>query len=1071
MVDMEIVAPYAGARVTRLVNRHDILEQIRQAVSDPSCETHVFYLEANGGMGKTFLSREVLRLCGKKGEWATPDLIAAEHEVDFYHHQARSIDGFMAAFAEALAPGPGFFTEYRHEYRQLQKAKADMYSALNDLLEAPERVKASFLKGCEELTAQKRVVVALDTVERLSYETDHIQQKLELGQEAMGVRPWMLEQWLPRMKNAVILVSGRPRKRPHETFKEDLEQAVGLCAAHYWMPEMRAFGLQETAEYLQAVRETAKRDRNTRAVRRLDAISDDSRRMIYALTGGQPITLALIIDYYLASDWLLPDIKKSIDEVADLSDDELAELAADPDEQLKARQERVKGEVVRLFRETRREANDAIVNLAWAPMGMDAELLRRVASLTLDEASRILDTLANPRSGLSFVKVRRPDNRVFLHDEMYTLMQRHVLDHLPERKKKVDDIILEYYKEKIKAQEEKVRELQTRRPGSWLSSGPPRARRRQRDNSQELAAALAGLDALRVEEVFYRLRKDPLDGFTQYCEYAQAAVTSRNDSLDMQLRDQMLSFVRDAFGKEQELGGLRRGAVERDSALRWGWRAVYASDLEEARKLANHLRQHERGFLKEGGALAKAELDTIDGWSEAFLGTDLDQAEKRLRGAVNAMRQFRPQSKLEYLRRTILLAQAYHVLGYLMRVQGRFQVACEIYRNALPLWRELKREPDHAETLNNLGWAYAEAGNFRRALRCTRDALHMREELGHRYSIALGYNTLGLVEVKADQPHRGIIHCERALDLFRNLGTTRGIGLALTALAEAHRRRADLPDLYPVHERVQWLKDAASYAGQAVDIFQTKVTEPLRLVEALNEAGCVYRNWARLWPEHHVEGDPSQEELFEKGEAALSEAARRAGKTFDYRRVDALVNLAWLHFYVGHQDKEAIDTLLLTEQDIPSQYRIVEGKGVPQVENPASFLWVQLSKISNLLGEIAMKEYWGVPSPGARQVRDPARLREAAEHYTLSLAYGELFADDYRDIRRAKDGIYDQFRRANVEEIQTVYQAVRQTALKYDLEYRPAGYRLPARPRMRHFMEENFGTLAELERGPAWLSI
>ena len=77
MVDKDIVTAYAGARVTRLVNRTDILDEVEQAIRDTSGKTYVLYLEADGGMGKTFLAREVLRRCRKGGEWARPDLLAA----------------------------------------------------------------------------------------------------------------------------------------------------------------------------------------------------------------------------------------------------------------------------------------------------------------------------------------------------------------------------------------------------------------------------------------------------------------------------------------------------------------------------------------------------------------------------------------------------------------------------------------------------------------------------------------------------------------------------------------------------------------------------------------------------------------------------------------------------------------------------------------------------------------------------------------------------------------------------------------------------------------------------------
>ncbi len=1046
MVDKDIVTAYAGARVTRLVNRTDILDEVEQAIRDTSGKTYVLYLEADGGMGKTFLAREVLRRCRKGGEWARPDLLAARHEVDFYHHQARSIDGFMAALVDALRPGSGYFDAYYEQRRRLQEAKAHTYSALNDLLSASAEMKTSFLEGCEALGEEKRLVLVLDTAEKLSYETDHVQKRLGLGQEAMGVRPWLLTRWLPKMRNSVILICGRPRKRPYETFMADLQKAAG---AGFRAPVMRDFDFEETLQYLEAVRETAKKDRNALAVQRLDSISDDSRRVIYTLTGGRPITLALIIDYYLATARLLPEVKITADEADALSKEEVD-----------VRRERVKGEVVRLLRETGRGADETIINLAWAPMGMDAELLSRVSGMTSDKAADVLKMLANPRSGLSFIKVRQPDSRVFLHDEMYALMQEHVLETMPKRARGVYQAIIEYYSEKILAQETRVRELLVKQHSSTTSSG-------RSTDAQELAAALGLLDDLRVEEVFYRLRLNPLSGFHQYAEYAQAAVTSRNDSLDMQLRDQIFAFVQDNFKGQSELGGLRRDVIERDSALRWGWRAVYAHELDEAKALIHHMREVDPDFLgtDADASLAWAELDIIEGWADAFLGKEHPPAEKSLRKALYVLQHLVTDSEFEDRQRKVLLAQAYFALGYLLRAQGRYQAAAENYRSALPLWRELKREADHAEVLNNLGFAQAEAGKFLRALRYTQDGLDMRVKLSYRYPIALSLNTLGLVEVKNDQPHRGRVHCEQALAIFRDLEMPRGIGLALTALAEAHRRRAELENLYSVEQRIADLSEASKHAQQAVDIFRRQVSEPLRLVDALIELGCAYRNWALLISPTEAGHDLIREGLISRAKTALEEAAEAAGSTFNSRQVDAFVNLASLYYRAGCEDERVEESLRSAEAVIPQGYCIFEGKGLPHVEDPITPLWVQLSKIHTLRGEMAMRDYNKAAPPGTRPVRDEGLLSRVSEHFTLSLAYAELFADDYRELRRAKDTIYRQFHGANVAEFHVIYHGVRATALKYDLESRPATVQGPARPRMRYFLEENFGPLAELKGG------
>lgn len=1061
MVD-EILTAYAGARVTKLVNRQNILRDVKKALEDSTKRNYVFYLEADGGTGKTFLARHVLRLCQEKGDWAHSGLKVAKNEIDLYHYQSRSIDGFMAAFVDAFPGDGGCFSAYKEQRQYLQEVRENLVGAVTSLKEQQDLLRKRFLEGCQVLGEQsERLVVVLDTAERLIYETDRIQQQLDLGKGSMDVRTWLLEKWLPAMRNAVILVCGRPREKAREPFAADLKVAVLACDdTVFKAPPLEDFTLDETMQYIDAVRETAEEDKNLQAMQRLDAISPDSRRVIHTLTGGRPITLALIVDYYLVTERLLDELKVSMEELEALGEEEI-----------ERRREKVKIEIVRLFREIGRPADQAIVNLAWAPMGMDADLLSRVAEIEPVKAQRILDTLSDPRRGLSFVKIRPTDKRAFLHDEMYKLMQDYVLSMMPGRAGEVYDKILAYYEEEILEKEEMVQDLHLQQSGRprFDERGVPVGVTKTEVDVAQLAAALAELDDLRVEEVFYRLRHDPLDGFAQYCEYAEAAITSNNDNLDTQLRDQMLTFMRDRFKEADEVSGLRREAVERDSALRWGWRSVYAANADDAYRLVNYLRNEEPDFLKAGGKLALAELDIIEGWAAGFSGTDIPETEGRLKAAVTTLLHFQPTSDFDRLRLAVLLAQAYMVLGYLLRVQGHFEAASKIYRSALPLWRDLKREADHAEVLNNLAWAYAESGNFRRALRCCGSGLDLREKLGYRYLIALSYNTLGLIEIKNDQPHRGLVHCEQALTMFRELGRTRGMGLAYTALAEAYRRSAATRRLYPPAEQLRRLRQAEKFAKSAVEIFTGEVREKLRLVEALNELGCIYRNWSTIPAEYYAEDDPTQEELVSLGKQALRGAADAAEGVFEYRQVDALVNLAWLNFYAHGPGEQVDEVLAEVEQIIGAEYRIIRSQGLPRPMRPMPFFWVQLSKLRVLYGRMAMYQYWQEPAPERGQVRNLALLEKATEHFTLALAYSELFADDYRDMRAAKDSIYDEFSRANIHELQAIYQAVKDTAMAYDLGLRPATRDKPARPRIRNFLEENFGTVEEMAKGPTWV--
>ena len=173
------------------------------------------------------------------------------------------------------------------------------------------------------------------------------------------------------------------------------------------------------------------------------------------------------------------------------------------------------------------------------------------------------------------------------------------------------------------------------------------------------------------------------------------------------------------------------------------------------------------------------------------------------------------------------------------------QKQLSITRKTFALWRELRVEFEHANTLNNLSWSLAETGDFQSAITYCDDGLTYASQIGTSLSVALSLNTLGLIETRNGQPERARFRCEQALGIFRDLEQPRGIGLACTALAESLRRMTGVPDLLTDEQALKNLELAEQYAKEAVGIFTDTVKERLRLVEAYIELGCVYREMAR----------------------------------------------------------------------------------------------------------------------------------------------------------------------------------------------------------------------------------
>ena len=852
------------------------------------------------------------------------------------------------------------------------------------------------------------------------YEEDEIQRRLGLDPEGVEALGWLLE-FLPQLENTVVLIAGRPWP---ERLRQDLKQALG---DQLTILDLNCFDLEDTEAYFDAVAEAAQDADLGEPAERIEGIPKDVREVIWRYTEGRPILLALMIDYLVVADELLPRVKEPVEEVRQRTKEELERI-----------REEIEADLIRFWQETGRRADQAVVALAWARKGMDAELLARVAELRrkdgkwdAEQAQEWLDGIRD----LSFVKIRPADNRVFLHDEMYDLLDRHVLAQMTEeRRERVYSAILDCYGEKVLAQRERVRELWTPRhekKPAWDTT--PLGQPRPPDQPHELALAINWLYNLMSEEFHYRLRRSPVDGYQTYQVYAKESFWAGQESLDHLLRSEILLFL-DKYRGEDALDGVRRGEVEIDLSLRRLER-YNRTRYPQAREYAQRIRDECADLLQEAGFLAQVRLDILEGESLSYLGSDFTQAESLLQGAISALQEFEPATDLERWQWPILLAEANNNLGYLYRTLGWFQRAVDIYGKAVAAWRRLEQEEkddlrrmalraQHANTLNNLSWARAEMGDFEEAGFDVKDALSMRKVLGPRAPVAFSENTLGLILTREGNPGDAQLHCARALGIFRDLEQPRGIGLASIALAESLRRDSSTEHRYAPEESADLLRRAEQHATDAVEIFREQVLERPRLVEALVEQGCVYRQWAWLRPYYTSDQDPGQEELAGRSEVALKESVEVAGKELLYRGVDAQVNLAWSYYFTRKLD-DAENEARQAIEHIPSEYYIAAGQGMPDLALPHVFFWVQLGKAHLLLGEIAGSRFLD-------QGRQEA-LRDVGEHYTLSLAYDALFAPDFRDLRRGMQRMYVRLRKLNLTEFELVHQGMAEAVKVYAL--------------------------------------
>lgn len=1036
--EREILAEYVGALVTaEVINREELLEEIRQAIAGEG--TRVFYIRGVGGIGKTCLLRAVLGRCQPDGLWYREGLIAPPPEkmVDLYHTVYHTRTGLAHGLRHSLPAPDGAFARFDEAYKHWETAKWSLAGVLRELSQMEDDIVKAFVEDLNGLARQGyRPVIVLDTAERLLYGEDEIQRRLNLEPERVEALEWLLA-ILPQLQNAVVLIAGRPEP---ERLKDDLQQALGERLRH---SELGPFGLEETRQYFQAVAERARELGWKEEADQIQGIPDDVQEVIYYYTGGRPIMLALMIDYLLMAEDLPPQVKMPVEEVRQQS----------AEEREKARQE-VERALIRFWMETGREAVQAIQALAWAPKGMDAELLARVTDLRkqekwdVEKAKQWLQAIGQ----LSFVKTRPADGRVFLHDEMYKLFETYVLSGASSaERKRAYSAIIGYYGDQIREMRRKVRELS--RPAPARPAGIPLGMPQPPADPLALARAIASLWRLMAEEVHYRLRKDPMEGFQTYQLYAREAYWFYDETLERLLYSEVLDFLNEHRG-EASFDGLPRAMVEVTVGGGIRMRRRLKFQFREAVALAGRIRKECAGLIAQSGPLARIQLQVLEAESLTYLGENLSDAERLLRDSLWDLEEFSrgSRSPFERWQAKTLEAETYNVLGYCYRNMGWFRRAAEAYGRAVRQWRMLEDEEEddlrrmalraqHANTLNNLSWVLAELGRFAQAAQVCEDALEMRLDLGPAAPAAFSLNTYGMILVRDDKPHRARVLSSRALGIFRDLEYPRGVGLCDIALAESLRRMVAIPLLYTPEDGVGLLRQAEAYANDAVDIFRSQVQERSRLVEALIERGCVYRQWAWLRPLYESDEDPNQEELTRRSEEDLRRAMEEAGEALPYRRLDAHVNLAWLHYYI-RDHKKAEQEARAALDSVPEDYRL--GGVWPDVERlPYTFYWFLQGKAYLLLGELMWRRF------AAGEGRE--FLEKAGLYYTLALAYDELYAPDFRDLRRALYRIYQRVRKLNRQEFEGLMRGIAEAAKQY---------RLPTPTRMERALEE-WGFLLE----------
>jgi len=414
-------------------------------------------------------------------------------------------------------------------------------------------------------------------------------------------------------------------------------------------------------------------------------------------------------------------------------------------------------------------------------------------------------------------------------------------------------------------------------------------------------------------------------------------------------------------------------------------------DLHYARAFV-YIGDAKRGILRDEGILAD--------WEAGQNPEDIAQ-------------QGDPHS-MEGSRRNYVLGRAHNDLGYAYFVeQGRCALAPQELESALPYFRASGLWEEYANTCNNIGRVYTQLYQRGLAEEWADKALELRLKWSDEYRVALSLRLQSSICSTFDPSERAYHLAMQSFDICERQGKKRGIGLACITVGSACRQMGNLAGIYSYTKRVKCLEEAADYLGRAVTIFMDSVEEPVRLIEAYYELGCVYRDQAKLARDE--DANPALAVSFtDRAVELLRITADLTRDSHPLWYVDACLALVETALQAG-QFRDAHEWLERAYEAIPPVYVLQAGEGlaeIPIAERIEGF-WYRLGKIELLCGHLTCdRSLNSHPGPLSRGV-----LIQAVAHYALAMHYFRHYSKETPDLISSGHSIYSRLQHAQTEDI------------------------------------------------------
>ena len=785
------------AQLPIIIGREKELFLIKNLIVDGDAR-NTLCIHGPGGIGKTKLLQQAYEIYRIGDNLLLPPIFDFDDPFLFVMQSAEE------EIAARLDKDRQYFSTYFEELDKRRRMELSEVSREELELQISD-VRETFLNCYHNLASQKRIVLLLDTVEKLQEDRERWDHLVQL---------------IPTLRNTLVILAGRRGLEVWDTL------ARVLGEEHIAFVELEGFTLEQANQYL-----------DQWPIGKW--IEPDLREKIHFLSKGRPILIDLAIDW-LSHDLPLPElVKMSLQEIKSLESDRLEQLREQFEEAL-----------VRVILSLTEPIYLAVLDMAYVYRRFDVEILSYLLSLSSEEATQMIEEL----SGLSFVK-SRPGGIYILHDEMRRMVYEYVwpkYDPFVMQRQRLSQAMSRYYDPRLAEVRAQIESAHRERINAIKEKDPIREQKAY----EEIERLGKQCTILEAEHLFHTLRADPQKGADAFVEAFEWAREYKADALGLLVRE-IEDFEKDHFELDQYEVSIRKaeyliekmgldeahwildelmqryadgGEREVDLLTRLAYYAVRSGHMPEAADyLTRALNICQEQDLDERVGIVKNELGTVNQlmgrWDRAILYYE------------NALSHTRAESKV---------AEILDNLGYVHGLRGDW-AGVTICQDALDRRRKLGLPRSIGISHNTLGTVYWNLDNSDKALQNHEEALRYFRLSGDSELMAQAHLGKGRAYWAKEMPDKAKESLEEGLKIGRrrypvalnalgyvylDLGNSE---TALEYLEAGHHEAQRIFDTYDRADSLAGLAELNYHRGQ-----RDKIAAYARDMDELERAGYEY---------------------------------------------------------------------------------------------------------------------------------------------------------------------------------------------------------------------------------------